>query len=40
MPNAGITGGWSSVMPVRSRTVRTAQDGPTMFIAPSMIADW
>jgi len=28
------------VMPVRSRTVLTAQDGPPMFIAPSMMADW
>ena len=31
---------WSRVMPVRSLTVLTAQDGPPMFIAPSMIADW
>jgi hypothetical protein len=31
---------WSSRTPVRSLTVLTAQDGPPMFIAPSMIADW
>ena len=31
---------WSSVTPVRSSTVFTAQDGPPMFMAPSMMADW
>ena len=31
---------WSRVTPVRSSTVLTAQDGPPMFIAPSMMACW
>ena len=31
---------WSIPVPVRSLTVLTAQDGPPMFIAPSMIAAW
>ena len=31
---------WSIPVPVRSLTVLTAQDGPPMFMAPSMIAAW
>ena len=31
---------WSSLTPEKSSTVLTAQDGPPMFIAPSMIAAW
>jgi hypothetical protein len=30
---------WSIPTPVRSLTVLTAQDGPPIFMAPSMIAD-
>ncbi len=31
---------WSSGMSVRALTVFTAQDGPPMFMAPSMMACW
>ena len=30
---------WPILAPVRSLTVLTAQDGPPIFMAPSMIAD-